>query len=267
MKKTQWLILGVVVLVAGLVIALVTASFFMGDLIKKGIETAGPQVAQVDVKLAKASLSMLGGQASISGLVVGNPQGYKSDAAIKVNQASLQVVPSSLFSDKIVIKSVILQAPEITLEGSAASNNLSQIQKNIAAYLGAGGTTPKTTDHKTTPSSDKKLQVDDFLVSQAKVNALFMGKKVLLTIPDIHITGLGQGPEGITPADLSKRVLSEILNASLTDLTSKAADLGVDALKQAGKNATENLKATKSATDSLNKATKGINDLLPKKKE
>ena len=78
-----------IVLVVLLLVGVFIASFFIGDIIKKGVETVGPQVTKVDVKLDGASLSFLGGSGSIKGLVVGNPPGYKSPTAIKVGKASL----------------------------------------------------------------------------------------------------------------------------------------------------------------------------------
>lgn len=267
MKKVKWLLVVVVVLVIGLIVAGMIASFRIGDIIKKSVESAGPKVAQVDVKLAKASLSVLGGSASISGLVVGNPQGYKSESAIKVGQASLAIVPGSVFSDKVVIKSINVQAPEITIEGGLKENNLTQIQKNIASFTGGEA---KPADDKAAVSAGKKLQVDDVVISGAKINAVMMGKTIPLTMPDIHIAGLGQGPDGITAADLSKRILNEIVNGSLGALASKAADLGrigTDALKDASKSATDALKnAGLSATNALNQTTKGVSDLFKKKK-
>ena len=233
-----------VVLVVLLVIALVVASFFIGDIIKKGVETVGPQVTKVDVKLDSASLSFLGGSGSIKGLVVGNPPGYKAPTAIKVGKASLAVAPGSILSDKIVIKSINVQAPEINIEGGLKDNNLTAIQKNVEAFTApAAGEKPAD---KAAKSASKKLQVDDFLISGAKVNAIIMGKTIPVTLPDIHLTNLGQGPEGITAGDLTKRVMSEIINGSLTAVVKAATDvtkLGTDVLKGTGKTATDTLKS------------------------
>lgn len=253
MKKLFKILAALVVL---LLLALVVASFFIGDIIKKGVETVGPQVTKVEVKLGGASLSLLGGSGSVSGLVVGNPPGYKSESAIKVGKASLALSPGSVFSDKVVIKSINVQTPEITIEGGLNDNNLTAIQKNVAAFTGPSTDQPAA--GKDAKSASKKLQVDEFIVSGAKVNAVIMGRTVPFTIPEIKLTGLGQGPEGITAADLTKRFMDEVIKGSLDGLVKAASDLskvGADAAKE----------ATKAATDTLNKTTKGIGDLFKKK--
>jgi hypothetical protein len=40
------------------------------------------------------------------------------------------------------------------------------------------------------------------------------GQGATLPLPDIHLTNLGTGAEGITPAELSEKVLSAVLNAT-----------------------------------------------------
>jgi hypothetical protein len=61
--------------------------------IKKGVETFGPQIAKVPVKLDGVSLSLFSGSGAIKGLVVGNPEGYKTDHAMSVGMASVSVAP------------------------------------------------------------------------------------------------------------------------------------------------------------------------------
>lgn len=249
-------ILAVIILLV--VVAAVVASFFLGSIIKTGVETVGPKVAKVPIKLESASLSLLGGSGGLSGLVVGNPEGYKSDSAIKVGKVSLAVSPGSVLSDKLVIKSIKMESPQITMEGGLTENNLTKIQKNIEAFTG-----PSTkTEDKADKSAAKKLQVDDFQMSGAKVTAVVMGKSVTLPIPDIHFTNLGQGADGITAADLTKKVIGEIISGSIKAVAKGAMDLG-------GKGTELLEKATKDlggkGTETLDKATKGIGDLFNKK--
>src|SRR5690349_11115539 len=86
------------------ILALLAVRLFLDAAIKRGVETVGPMVTKVDVKLDSASLSLLSGSGKIKGLVVGNPAGFKTPSAISVGTASLALEPRSLLSDKIVIK-------------------------------------------------------------------------------------------------------------------------------------------------------------------
>ena len=65
MKK---LLIGLLIaLVVVVVIAVVAIGLFLDGAIKKGVETIGPQVTKVDVKLEGVSLSLLSGSGKIKG--------------------------------------------------------------------------------------------------------------------------------------------------------------------------------------------------------
>jgi hypothetical protein len=191
MKK---IFIGIVALIVVMVTAIaVGVTLFLDSGIKRGVETLGPQLTKADVKLDGVSISLLSGSGQIKGLVVGNPAGYHTPHAIRVDAASLALMPGSLFSDKVIIKSIRVESPNIYYEGGLDGDNLRTILNNV--------------------SFSKKLQVDDLVITGAKVNVSVKGTGGLaapITVPDIHLTNLGQGPEGITAAELTKKVLSEI---------------------------------------------------------
>src|SRR5262245_22980608 len=111
MKKrlVQLGVVGVILLVA----AIVAITLFLDRIIKASVETVGPQIAKVEVKRASVSHSRFYGKGESKGLVVGNPEGYKTDSAIKVGGVSLALQPSTVFSQKIVVDSINVTAPEV----------------------------------------------------------------------------------------------------------------------------------------------------------
>jgi hypothetical protein len=63
-----------------------------------------------------------------------------------------------------------------------------------------------------------KLQVDEVLISSAKVNAsagVLPGAKAVVTLPEIKLTALGTGPEGLTPAELTAIILSRLADEAV----------------------------------------------------
>ena len=259
MKK---ILIGILIAVVVVVIvAVVAVSMFLDSGIKKGVETFGPQFTQVDVKLDSASVSLLSGSGSIKGLVVGNPEGYKSPHAISVGKASLSLSPGSLMSDKIVIKSIRVEAPDIAFELGSGGNNLKKILANVEAATGGGAASKDTKTPTGGKKPGKKLQVDEFIITGAKVRvgATVLGGTAPIPLPDITLRDLGTGPEGITPAELTKRVLGAITEGTTKAAAGVVGDIGkgaVDAAKGAGKTATEAVGST----------TKGVTDLFKKKK-
>jgi uncharacterized protein involved in outer membrane biogenesis len=255
MKK--WLIRIVIAVVVLIVLAVVAVGLFLDSGIKKGVETVGPMVAKVPVKLDSVSVSLLSGSGKIKGLLVGNPEGYKTPSAIQVGEAELALQPGSLFSDKVVIRNINVQGPEITFETDLKGNNLGKIVANLEESTGSGG--PAKPESKS--QSSRKLQVDNFVITGGKLHVSVTalgGKSATVPLPEIRLTGLGQGPDGITAAELTKRVLQEIEKNATQVASGAVADLS----KQAGE-LTKGL--PKDATGAITNATKGIGDLFKKK--
>ena len=170
-----------------------------------------------------------------------------------------ELIPSRAYTDDLTTNDL----------GSfpTTKNNLSKILENVEAATGGADTGTKPADKpKTEPANkgaSKKLQVDDFLLSGAKVNVnmpMLGGKSLTVVIPDIHFTALGTGPEGITAGELTKKVLSQITSETRKAVEKAVADLG--------KQATEALKgaAGEEANKALDKAAKSVGDLFKKKK-
>src|ERR1022692_4796855 len=112
-----------IALVVVVVLAVLAVSLFLDGAIKRGVETFGPRLTKVDIKLDSVSLSLFSGSGTIKGLVVGNPEGYKTPSSINVGTATLALKPGSLLSDKIVIKTINVKGPEITYETDLRHNN------------------------------------------------------------------------------------------------------------------------------------------------
>jgi len=261
MKK---LIIRIAVVAALLiVVTLVVAFLYLGSIVKKGIETVGPTITKTEMKLDSATLSILSGSGTLKGFLLGNPEGFKTTQAIKVGTTSVGVRPGSLMGDKVHVTHVRVESPEITFEVqglNVKANNLSKILDNVS---GGAPATPAPTSPPAAKSEGaaRKLQVDDFLISGAKLNVsstLLGGQQMTVPLPEIHFTNLGQGPDGITVAELTKRVLNEVLAVAIP-----AAE---KALREGAKGMTDAVKDfTKGGTNSLDKVTKGVGDLFKKK--
>jgi uncharacterized protein involved in outer membrane biogenesis len=246
----------VIVLVVLVVLVALGLHFFLDGAVKKGVETIGPKLTKVDVKLDGVSISLLTGSGKIKGLEVGNPEGYKMPHSITVGVAALSLKPGSLLGDKLIIPSINVESPEITFEGGLSGNNLKKLLANMNdTTSGPGGTNISGATPKEQKKASKKLEVDDFVITGAKLNANITdlgGKTMTLTLPTIHLSNLGTGPDGITVTELTKRVITAIEQESLKQIANSAGDLG---------NLTKTLGGT---NGNLNNITKGIGNLFKK---
>jgi len=244
-------------LIVLVLLAALAVHLFLDGQIKRAVETLGPELTKVSVKVDLVNLILLSGSGKIKGLVVGNPDGYKTPSAIRADTISVAVQPSSLLGDKMIVKSINLQAPEVTFETDLTQNNLSKILANLQESTGGG----KEPAESKEPAAKKKLQVDDFLIRGGKLHVSVSsmgGKSATVALPEIHLKELGTGPEGITPAELSKTVMQALLTSATTAAAGAISDLGKGALYLSNESG-------KIATNSVEKVTKGIGDLFKKK--
>jgi hypothetical protein len=256
MKKLKKIILvGGIAIVVLLIVAVIIVATSLDSIVKKGVESYGPQITKTTVTLDSIHIGLLTGSAKVKGLVVGNPEGYKTPNAISVGLAEVGVNPFSVLSDKIVVRSIHVESPEITFEGGLGGNNLSKIQENVNGVAAVGG--PPATTTKAGGKPAQKIEVDDFLITGAKVHAsitgLGGGKELTLDLPPIHLTDLGKGSDGLTPTELTHAMLSAITSATIKAVTDSAMNLGKGGEvlgKDAGK--------------TMDKITKGLGGLLGK---
>ncbi|MBF0571117.1 MAG: hypothetical protein HQL12_04530 [Candidatus Omnitrophica bacterium] len=223
MKKT-FCILGVGLLVL-IIVVIVGTGMYIGPIVKIGMQELGPQIIQVPVKVDAVDVGLFNGAAQIKGLIVGNPEGYKTPQAISVGLAAVSVDPFSVLSDKIVVRSVQVKSPQITFEGGLSSNNLSQIMDNVNAF--SKKVLPAQPGSKPAP----KIEVDDFLITGAKVYINLRGfasKEMTLPLPDIHLTDLGRGANGLTPAELIQTVLKSISGETIKAVGSAVTGMAQD---------------------------------------
>jgi hypothetical protein len=244
MKKI--LIRAGIVVVALLAAALLALYLNLSSLVKKAVETFGPEMTKVDVRLGSASLSPFSGGGELSLLFVGNPPGYSTPSAIRVGDIKVAVRLSSLMSDTIVVDEVSVRQPEITLEGSLTGNNLTKILDNIN---GSAGEAKKTGEAAPgAKKAGKKIIVKDLVIEGGKVNLstpMLGGKSITVPLPPLHLQNLGSAENGVTPAELVQEVmkplLGSVVQAGEAGLASALKDVtglgkqGADQLKNAGK--------------------------------
>jgi hypothetical protein len=249
MKK---IILGILVALVLLVVVAVAVVFLsLNSIVKKGVETAGPQMTKVEVRLGSADISPLSGSGSLNQLFVGNPDGYKTPFAMQMGSIMVGVKLGSVFSDTVVVDETNIQDPEITLEGTLDGNNLNTILNNVK---GSDTSQPQPTNAPAASGgTSKKFIVKDLVLSGAKVhiNVSGFGKSVVRTvpIPDIHLQNIGNGGGGATPAQLTWQVLQPVLNEAVAVAAKELEKQGVQQLEK---------QLQKRGSSDLNRAAQGI---------
>jgi hypothetical protein len=240
------------------IIIVIAIGFNLGPIIKIGMEQIGPKVAQVSIKVDSVDVALLTGSATVKGLIVGNPQGYSTTQAISVGTIAVKLDPLSVTSAKIVVRSIQVQSPEITFEGGLSSNNLTRIADNVNAVSKNSAPAPANASTQNASKPAPKIEVDDFLITGAKVHLYLtgLGNKEI-SLPDIHLTDLGKDSNGLTPAQLTGAVMSAISSDTVSAVTSTVTELG-QGVKSLGQTAVKTVGA------SVGKIAGGLGGLLGK---
>ncbi|MCC3860288.1 AsmA family protein [Pseudemcibacter aquimaris] len=235
MKK---ILIGLVVIIAIGAGAAMYLSSNADGMIKDSVVQYTPPVIGADVELANVNLDPANGVASLQGMTIGNPEGFTSDHLFKMDEllVKMDVNLENLTSDVIRINEVRLDGADMIYEIGSNGNNVSQIQENIDAYLTSMGI-------DTNSESEKKFIIDDVYVNGTNVKIasdLLGGKGVGFSLPDLHLSGIGEKENGVLASDaikqiwgaisgsVSKAVESEMLNNVVGDVKDEAENVVKD---------------------------------------
>ncbi len=235
-------------LLAIIVIAIIAAWIYLEPLVKGVVNKFGTQVVGTEVTLDGFKLHPIDGELEITGLKVANPQGYKEPNLLSLGGAFVKVDVKSLYSDTIVVENIRVTAPEITYEmPNFTTSNIQQIQENIAENTASTKNKQpvkeETTEVKSEPA--KNVVIRNVLVEDGKLSALTplqkSGEALVLDLPAIEITGIGDGRKNMTIDESLTIVFNRIL-FNATSVATKALGNVSDAAKKIADEAAEQAK-------------------------
>jgi len=204
--------------------------------IKTGVEKFGPEVTQTPVRLDAVDLSILSGNGTLTGLYVGNPDGYKSENIFALGQIDIDIDTSSVFSDQIVINHIHIQKPEISYEKTLMSSNIKALLQNIEAFAGAAEAA------ESTPAAESE---------GGTIFVGLMGAGTTIPLPRIQMKDIGETGNQKSMAEVLDLILTEVLKS-----IGPAVANGGNILGHEGKN------ALKEGEDALGKATDSLKSLF-----
>jgi hypothetical protein len=216
-RKLKWLGSGLL----GLIVLFVAAGWWLhGNLdaiVKRAIVHYGSQITQARVKVDEVRIRSTDGAGSIRGLVVGNPEGFRTSHALKVGVIEVAVDIRTLADPVVVVRRIVVESPDLIYEKGDTQTNFEAIQRNIARSLGSGGGTSGSSS-----SPGRRLIVEELIIRNARAQAATAalgGSTMSTTLPDITLRNVGRAQGGVTPGQLGEivaRALSQRLVASLS---------------------------------------------------
>ncbi|MGQ0711442.1 MAG: hypothetical protein ACT4NV_17050 [Rhodoferax sp.] len=172
-------------------------------LVARAIREHGSAMTQASVQVERVHIDASNGRGTLQGLVIGNPQGFKTAHALQADVVELEVDISTLASSVVVVRRLAVLAPDVVYEKGASGTNFEALQKNIAHYLGP----------QDPAKPPRKFIVEDFSIrkARAQASAAFMnGQTVAVPLPDLHLRQLGRAQGGATAAELAQEVTAAL---------------------------------------------------------
>ncbi len=150
-------LIAAVAVVVVAVLLYVTAS--LDSLVKQGIETYGSRIVGAPVRVGSVEISLSSGRGTLRELSVSNPEGFSNGDALRLAEVTLDIQPSSLTQEPLVIQEITILGPQVNAEVSASgSTNIDVLRRtlDVSAYAGAssdGGsaTSPEEADDTPPP--------------------------------------------------------------------------------------------------------------------
>ena len=182
-------------------------------LVKQAIERWGPEITGVAVRVQSVRIQVTEGRGTIRGLFVGNPKGFEAPHALKLDEMRLTIDPASITKDVVVIKELLLAAPDVVYERGQGSDNLAVIQKNVDAWVAKNAG-----EKKPDAGPGKKFVIENLLIKDGKAH---FGTTLSSSMPDLHLHDIGKKTNGATAGEVVKQVWGAMLH-SVGNLASRA---------------------------------------------
>lgn len=200
--------------------------------VKTAIERFAPDMLGASVRVREVRISTADGRGALRGIEIGNPPGYSSPRSLRAGSIAVGVEPATIGSDLVVIREIVVDAPEITYEVKDGTNNLEAMRRNVEAYLRRTGGEPARRGEGAGQPPGRRYVIGRIAMRGARVTMThphLAGGGLTLDLPDLDLRDIGKRSGGVTAAEAAAIVINAILsNVARTVLTN------LDALRRGG---------------------------------
>jgi hypothetical protein len=249
--------IGLTALVVILIVGVIVLYSSLGAIITKAVNHEGPEIIQAKVHLDETVIDATSGKGSLHGLLIGNPEGFETESAFKMDKIEITLDTGSITSSTVIINEINIQAPDVTYELGSGGSNIAAIQKNVDAYVKKhAGASDSKEKSEAKEEGGPKMVIDHVYIKDGKVNisaSLLGGKSMTVPLPDIHLKDIGKKQKGATPGEVTKSIIGALNKAILKavaplnlgkvgDIAGKAVEGTKDVVEGAAKGVTDSVK-------------------------
>ena len=196
LKCAAWTLGVIVLLICVLILAL-------DPIVETVVRSIGSRATGTKVEIRNFSSSIFSARVSIDDLSVDNPEGYHNPVALEFSSFMIQLDPSSLTTDTVVVEDILIDGLKVDFEAQgglsvsallsgdfgnifSAESNLTRILANVNEFAGSS---EKKDDTKETPAEEeekapgKKVFIKHLLVRNSTISFSSSLLKTTLNIP------------------------------------------------------------------------------------
>lgn len=211
--------LKIIAVLAILLIVGVVGIVFLGlsqidKIAKEAIERGGTYAMQVDTTVTSVDVSLTGGTATMSGLNIANPNGFKTDHFLQLGDSSARMNLESIRTDTIVMPEIRINGIDVILDKGGNPSNYNTILNSLKRF--------ESSDTKSADPAKpgKKLVIDRLLLEDINIHVAnmpgvsFAVGDVAVNIPEIELRDIGK-EESMTTAEVINLVVKTVLAAAV----------------------------------------------------
>ena len=215
----KWGICGLAAIVLLLILVVGFLFISLDRLVVEGVNRVGPEVTGSRVVLDSAALKPWNGAGHLTGLVIGNPDGFGDENLFSLGEIELDLDISSLNTDVVVIDLLRIDSPELLYLNNGETDNLRALLQQIERRMGGGGDTQEQ------GGAAKKIIIDEFVFTGGRAqasHALLGDQRVDLPLPELRLTGIGRETSGATVRQAAEQIFEQ-LNAAIRSFINQSS--------------------------------------------
>jgi hypothetical protein len=217
--------IGTVVVAAGIAVFLVVTR--LDRMVASAVETYGSAATGTDVRVAGVAIALTAGRGNVSTLTVGNPKGYATDFAVRIEDIDVALDVRSLASGVPVVADLHLSDARVNAEQIGDATNLTDIQR----YLGEPhGEASVAAD----PRPEARIIIDRFRLTNARVTLTseLLSEPEELELGDVVVEGIGRAAGGATYTEAAEAIFGPIFAAARSAAQQRLRDAAAESVRE-----------------------------------
>ncbi len=276
MKKTFKTIVRVILwLIALVAVALLTLPLWVGPVARTAANKIVPKYTGTYFNLGAFGLNYYAGRLHVGNVQLDNPAGYKPSKALTLGNLDVDVDMSTVLSETIVIRDVLVKDVFISITSEDGTNNFAAIAAYATKDVEPNEEEEEEDEEAASAESERKVVIDRIRLEGVTVQY----EMVPIPLPTITLTDIGRESNGIEFEDAWAAIWDAIqksattvggglinLGTSVITGGTNVIGAGVEGAAAAVDAATTVLGAgttvLDAGTQSVKDATQGVNDAL-----